>query len=76
MTESIKLAGWLDCETLIDGEVRVAMKLKCCVYTRHKQKKTGQRNFSDKWITVVELTMIRDGASTSKNALCISTSTL
>ena len=32
-------ASWLDCETLIDRKVRVATKLKFCVYKGYKADK-------------------------------------
>ena len=42
---------WLDCETSIDGGVKLMTKLKCRVCTKYRDRILGQKNFSDKWIS-------------------------
>ena len=42
---------WLDCETSIEGGVKLVTKLKCRVCTKYRDRIVGWKNFSDKWIS-------------------------
>ena len=61
---------WLDCETQIDAGSKVVNKLKCGICTKHSDRITGRRNFSDKWIVgadCVKTTNIRDHSKTDQH---------
>ena len=61
---------WLDCETEMDAGSKVVNKLKCRICTKHSDRITGRRNFSDKWIVgadCVKTTNIRDHSKSDQH---------
>ena len=60
---------WLDCETEMDAGSKVVNKLKCRICTKHSDRITGRRNFSDKWIVgadCVKTTNIHDHSKSER----------
>ena len=42
---------WLDCETHVEDGTKVVTQLKCRVCTKFKERISGRKNYSEKWIT-------------------------
>ena len=42
---------WLDCETRMEGDVKLTTTLKCQVCTEFRDRIFNQKSFSDKWIS-------------------------